>query len=250
MAESTPTEKTAVVFGANSEQGRAVVEGLVDEGYAVTAFTRATDTDTLCYFTDALSATVKHGDLQNPDHVRDALQQHTAIFLVTATELPTDIGQTTGFSEAAEDEYQVIVLFFQILLEVYQNDKRPRHVVLSVRDNVQAVNLKELEETGDLWISPLPDGSIVPHYSAKGRGGEYAVDLLKDVPDLKLTLITMPFLYSNFLGFFTPLYDGASQWQITACFGDGTNKIDMMGASDLAKIVRKYYDRFFKRTIE
>jgi hypothetical protein len=113
-------------------------------------------------------------------------------------------------------------------------------VVFSVRDNVQACNLKVLEESGDLWISPLEDGSIVPHFTAKGKGGEYAVEYLAQyTPDLKLTLLTMPFFYSNFLGFFAPLRDEtATQWMLTACFGDESNKIDMMGAADLAKIVR------------
>jgi hypothetical protein len=231
------------VFGANSEQGRAVVEGLVDAGYdPVYAFTRETDKETLVYLEDGLGATVRQGDLQNPEHVKDALleTQASVIFLSTTTNLPTEIGRTAGFSDAAEDEYQVIVLFFQILKDVYQIDTMPRHVVFSVRDNVQALNLQILQDTGDLWIEPLPDGSIVPHYSAKGRGGEFAMEYLKDTHDLKLTLITLPFLFSNFLGFFAPLRDETqTQWLLTACFGDGSNKIDMMGASDLSRIVRK-----------
>jgi nucleoside-diphosphate-sugar epimerase len=248
--DSIPQTKTddpgaALVFGANSEQGRAVVEGLADAGYhPVYSFTREKDHDTLHYLQDGLGAIILEGDLQNPDHVQKALKDTAAqsIFLVTSTELPTEIGQTSGFSDAAENEYQVIVLFFQILVDVYKQDKLARHVVFSVRDNVQARTLKVLQETGDLWISPLEDdGSIVPHFTAKGKGGEYAVEYLQNYPDLKLTLLTMPFLYSNFLGFFAPLRDETgTQWMLTACFGDGTNKIDMMGASDLAKIVRTY----------
>jgi hypothetical protein len=249
-SSSSGTSKPALVFGANTEQGRAVLEGLVDAGYdPVYAFTRETDKETLVYLEDGLGATIRQGDLQNPEHVKDALleTQASAIFLSTTTNLPTEIGRTAGFSDAAEDEYQVIVLFFQILKDVYQIDTMPRHVVFSVRDNVQALNLQILQDTGDLWIEPLPDGSIVPHYSAKGRGGEFAMEYLKDTHDLKLTLITLPFLYSNFLGFFAPLRDETqTQWLLTACFGDGSNKIDMMGASDLSRIVRKLDVLFVK----
>jgi hypothetical protein len=134
----------------------------------------------------------------------------------------------------------VIVLFFQLLVDIYLEDKIPRHVVFSVRDDVQTFALKELETTGDLWISPLEDGSIVPHFTAKGKGGSYAVEQLSNFQDLKLTLLTMPFLYSNFLGFFAPLQDETkTQWFLTACFGLGSNKIDMISASDLSMIVRK-----------
>jgi nucleoside-diphosphate-sugar epimerase len=232
----------ALVFGASGEQGRAVVEGLLDAGYSpVYGFTRSTQ-DT--YLTDALGVVLWPGDLQNPDHLRQALTETKAqaIFLTTTTEMPTELGETTGFSDSAEAEFQVIVLFFQILKECYQEDGLSRHVVFSTRDNVQKVNRQLLEETGELWIDPLEDGSIVPHYSAKGKGGEYAVEYLRDIPDLKLTLITMPFLFSNFLGFFAPLpNEGRTQWTLSACFGDGSNKIDMMGVSDLTDIVRKYY---------
>jgi NmrA-like family len=232
------------VLGANGEQGRAVVEGLVDSGAydPVYAFTRETDSEALHYLSDGLGATVRHGDIQNPDHVTKALRETgaTAIFLVTTTELPTEIGQTSGFSDAAEQEYQVIVLFFELLVKVYQEDQIPRHVVFSVRDDVQACTLEELEKTGDLWICPLEDASIVPHFTAKGRGGAYAVEYLATYPELRLTLLTMPFFYSNFLGFFAPLRDESStQWALTACFGDGSNKIDMMSAGDLSVIVRK-----------
>ena len=230
----------ALVFGASGEQGRAVVEGMVDRGYnPVYAFTR-TPNDT--YLTDALGATLFHGDVENPDHVKDAFQltQAQAIFFVTTTELPTEIGQTCGFSSAAEAEFQVIVEFFHILKQVYEKDGLRRHVVLSTRDNVQRVTRELLEKTGELWIDPLDDGSIVPHYSAKGRGAEYAIEYLQDTPDLKLTLVTLPFLYSNFLAFFAPLpNEGHTQWTLTACLGDGSNKIDMMGSSDLSAIIRK-----------
>jgi nucleoside-diphosphate-sugar epimerase len=228
-----------LVFGASGEQGRAVVEGMTDHNYSTYGFTRET---TDAYLTDALGATLYTGDIQNPDHVLKALLETKAqcIFLVTTTELPAAIGETSGCSDAAEAEFQVIVEFFHLLKQAYAQDHIPRHVVMSTRDNVQKLNREILETTGDLWIEPLDDGSIVPHYTAKGRGGEYGMEFLQDNPDLKLTLLTMPFFYSTFLGFFVPLSDeGKTQWQLNACFGDGSNLIDMMGASDLAYIVRK-----------
>lgn len=229
-----------LVFGASGEQGRAVVEGLLNAGYPeVFAFTR-TPTDS--YLTVALGATLYTGDIQNPSDVLEALLNTKAqcIFLVTTTELPTELGQTSGCSDAAEAEFQVIVEFFHLLKQAYEQDKLPRHVVMSTRDNVQKVNRDVMETTGDLWIAPLDDGSIVPHYTAKGRGGEYGLEYLKNDFELVLTLLTMPFFYSAFLGFFAPLPDeGKTQWQLNACFGDGTNPIDMMAASDLAYIVRK-----------
>ena len=79
--------------------------------------------------------------------------------------------------------------------------------------------------------------------TAKGRGAEYAMDLLKNVEGLTLTLLTLPFVFSNFLGFFTPLpvelEGSANQWQISASLGDGENPIDMMSVTDLSVVVRK-----------
>lgn len=237
---------SALVFGSNGEQGRAVVEGLVDSGRydTVYAFTREKDSETLHYLQDGLGATIREGDLQNPDHVLSALVETAApaIFLVTTTELPSEVGRTSGFSDAAEEEYQVIVLFFELLVKAYEQDKIARHVVFSVRDDVQSCSLVELEKTGEMWINPLEDASIVPHFTAKGRGGAFAVNFLQPIPDLQLTLLTMPFFYSNFLGFFAPLRDQTTaQWALTACFGEGSSKIDMMSVSDLAIIVRKYW---------
>jgi len=244
---SNNSNTPALVFGANSEQGRAVVEGLIDAGFdPVYAFTREHDPEALHYLTDGLGATIfgkgQRGDLQNPDHIKAALleTQAPAIFLATSTELPTEVGQTSGFSDASEREYQVIMLFFQLLVDCYEQDKLPRHVVFLTADNVQEANLKCLEETGELWIAPLEDGSTVPHFTSKAKGGAFGVEALADIPDLKLTLLTMPFLYSNFLGFFAPLKDeSGTQWNLMACFGDGSNKIDMMGSADLSRIVRK-----------
>jgi len=248
MTSSNENNKpsSALVFGANTEQGRAVVEGLTDAGYdPVYAFTRETDPEALHYLTDGLGATLlSHGgDLENPDHVRAAFLETRApaIFLATSTELPTEVGQTSGFSDAAQSERQVLMLFVQWLVAAYEEDKVPRHLVLLTADNVQEANLRSLEETGELWIAPLQDGSIVPHFTAKAQGAAYAVEALSNyAPHLKLTLLTLPFLYSNFLGFFAPLQDETgTQWNLTACFGDGSNKIDMMGSADLSRIVRK-----------
>jgi hypothetical protein len=235
------------VFGASSEQGRAVVEGLVDSrlyGGGVHACTRHAAQES-AYLKDGLgAASVIPCDVQNPKDIREALLSTAAasIFFVTTTELPSAYEQTSGgFADAALAEFEVMVGFIQTLRSVHEEDKIPRHLVLSVQDNVQRVTREALEATGEMWIEPLDDGSIVPHYSAKGRGGEYALDYLKDTPGIKLTLVTLPFLYSNFLGFFAPLpNDDRTQWMLTACFGDGSHKIDMMAASDLATIVRTY----------
>jgi hypothetical protein len=241
----------ALIFGASGEQGRAVVEGMVDAGYhPVYAFARydhgdytTNGTAAQKYLTDALGATLLPGDLQNPDHVLNALLSTAApaIFLVTTTDLPAEIGQTeSGFSDAMEAEFQVIVTFFHLLKQAFQKDGISRHVVFSTRDNVQAVVRAHQEQgEGEVWIEALDDGCIVPHYSAKGRGGEYAQQYLSDLSsDLHLTLLTLPFLYANFLGFFCPLADETqTQWTLSACFGN--NPIDMMGARDLGSIVRK-----------
>jgi hypothetical protein len=66
--------------------------------------------------------------------------------------------------------------------------------------------------------------------------------LLEDTPDLELTLLTMPFFYSNFLAFFCPLpNEGRTQWELSASFGDGATKIDMMNVSDLGLLVGRSY---------
>ena len=172
----------ALVFGASGEQGRAVIEGLVDAGYSpVYGFTRLQDStspsspsskEEETYLRDALGCTLWKGDIANPDHVRDALLQTKAqaIFYVTTTELPTEIGQTTGCWNATEAEYEVIKLFFDILVQVHQQDGGlHRHVIFSTKDNVW-----HMYHDGDAatkaalkTITPMDDGSIVPHYSGK-----------------------------------------------------------------------------------
>jgi hypothetical protein len=246
--EQHSSKPSAVVFGASSEQGRAVLEGLVDSqryGGGVYACTRNVAQQESAYLLDGLgAASVLHCDVQNPQDVRGVLvgTRATSIFFVTTTDLPSAYEQTSGgFADAAMAEFEVIAGFVRVVKSVHDDDKLPRHVVMSVHDNVQRAAQEVLDATGEVWIEPLDDGSIVPHYSAKGKGGEYAMEYLKDTPGIRLTLVTLPFLYSNFLGFFAPLpNEGRTQWMLTACFGNGSNKIDMMAASDLATIVRTY----------
>lgn len=40
---------------------------------------------------------------------------------------------------------------------------------------------------------------------AKGKGGEQALKLVEGVAGLDLVLVMVPFFYSNFLAFFTPV---------------------------------------------
>ena len=82
---------------------------------------------------------------------------------------------------------------------------------------------------------------ILSSQTAKGKGGEEAVRILNDIPGLHVILLTVPFFYSNFLAFFTPLPNKSqTEWEMSACFGDGSTPIDMMNAADLGRIVRKY----------
>lgn len=75
-------------------------------------------------------------------------------------------------------------------------------------------------------------------FQAKGKGGETAMKMLSDTPELELILLTMPFFYSNFLAFFVPLpNEGKTQWELSASFGDGATNIDMMSVSDLGMLV-------------
>jgi nucleoside-diphosphate-sugar epimerase len=247
MTEATSTStadgnRIALVFGASGEQGRAVMEGLVDHAYdRVYGFTRLVENpEDTRYLQDALGCTLVQGDIANGDDVRKALAETkaTRIFLVTTTELPSEIGQTTGCWNAMEAELEVVQQFFDILVKVHKDDGIARHVVFSTKDNVHKYAAA---------MTPMDDGSLVPHYTAKGRGADYAMALLKDVPGLTLTLITLPFVYSNFLGFFTPLPAPAAsshslhQWSISASLGDGTKPLDMMAVSDLSHIVRKCF---------
>jgi len=170
----------ALVFGASGEQGRAVMEGLVETGYnPVYGFTRLQDDDgggpasktankaSAQYLQDALGCTLWKGDLANPDDVARALKETKAqaIFFVTTTDLPSEIGETTGCWNAMEAEYEVIQYFFENLLKVYKEDGLSRHVIFSTKDNVQKLCREQKEGSSLKDIAPMDDGSIVPHYS-------------------------------------------------------------------------------------
>jgi hypothetical protein len=165
---SSNASKPALVFGASGEQGRAVIEGFVDAGYSpVYGFTSNSDTIADQYLSDALQCVILEGVLGNPSDVKKALTSTKAqtIFLTTTTEMPIEVG---GAYQAAQDEeYDTIVQFFTTLKQVYEEDKLPRTVVFSTRHNVQELCRQKLETTGKVWIEPLDDGSIVPHYSGK-----------------------------------------------------------------------------------
>ena len=87
---------------------------------------------------------------------------------------------------------------------------------------------------------------------AKGKACEEGLRIIDGIENLDVILLTVPFFYSNFVGFFTPLpinnnnniieqKNNITEWQLNACFGDGsTNQIDMMSTNDLSIIVRKY----------
>eukprot|EP00934_Nitzschia_sp_Nitz4_P008358 Nitzschia sp. Nitz4//scaffold7_size249615//98186//100242//NITZ4_001167-RA/size249615-augustus-gene-0.7-mRNA-1//1//CDS//3329558412//8348//frame0 len=236
---SETKESPVLVFGISGEQGRSVVEGFVEAGYSpVYGFTSSSDTLKDPYLADALDCVVLEGSLGVRKDVQDALLSTKAqtIFLTTTTELPMEL--ENGYQLNQEEEYRVIVQFFQVLQEVYKQDQLPRTVVFSSQVNVQELCQKYFKDTGSTWIEPLDDGSIVPHFSAKGKGGEMALQLLKDEPDLKLVLLIPPFFYSNFLAFFTPIpNDGRTQWELCGSFGDGATKLDMMNCGDLGKLM-------------
>jgi hypothetical protein len=194
------------------------------------------------------------------------------IFLVTTTDLPPVDSTDASLHDCEEREYQTIQLFFDTLKEVHirqcnNGDVITRRVVFSTLENVRSlVEWMELHNIPDglTNIKPLEDGGIVPHFTGKGRGGEYALELLhgvsnpwmgKDlqdsptavpslVPGLSVTCITLPFLHSNFVASAAPLPavstrkgEQPTQWSIEACLGDPLHKLDMLSVSDLQYIV-------------
>jgi hypothetical protein len=127
-----------------------------------------------------------------------------------------------------------------MVVACHSKDNLDRHIVFSTYDNVIAI-LDESGATPDSsgYIEPLEDGSVVAHYSGKGRAGEYALEKIKQVPGVKLTLLTLPLLYSTFLTWAIPLpNEGNTQWSISAAFSD--KAIDLISAHDLAYIVRTW----------
>lgn len=172
--ESCSSEvRSALVFGASTEQGRAVIEGLVDAGFGtIYGVTRHLT------YTSSLLSKYKHAhnvteriflleaDLSNSMKIKQVLEETKAanIFLVTSTDLPRH-SHTSGCREAEEEEYETIKSFFDVLLEIYNKDGLERHVVFSSHDNVKFLvqNLRQ-ENPG---IEPLVDGSFVPQFSGK-----------------------------------------------------------------------------------
>ena len=151
----------ALVFGASGEQGKAVIKGFVESAYSpVYGVSRNADESI------QEGATLWVGNVGSVQDVERILKETKAqaIFLVTTTELPVDVGGT-GFHVAMEDEYEVIMNFFHTLIKVHKEDGLQRKIVLSTYDNVQRVCQDIYELTGKTWITPLDDGSIVPHYS-------------------------------------------------------------------------------------
>lgn len=64
------------------------------------------------------------------------------------------------------------------------------------------------------------------------------MNMMKDAHGIDLVFVTIPFLYSNFLAFFAPLpNDGKTQWELTASFGHGSTKIDMVDGNHLGRLV-------------
>ncbi|CAJ1966616.1 unnamed protein product [Cylindrotheca closterium] len=237
--ESIDQSNPALVFGVSGEQGRSVAEGLANAGYApVYGFTSNRDVLNDQYLSDALNCILLEGSFGNPKQIEKALvsTRAKAIFVTTTTQLATD--EHAGFQASRDDECDCIIQFFATLKKVYDEDKLERTVVFSTHDNVEALCRKHKEATGEDAILPQDDGSIVPHYSAKGRGGEEALKMLQDTDGINLILLSMPFFYSNFLGFFAPLPNqGRTQWELTAAFGDGSTKIDMMDPGNLGRLV-------------
>jgi len=244
-------KSAALVFGISGEQGHHVARGLVDSDRYDPVYGASRDASNVeqCPSEPPLPSAVRPiaVDLNDPHSVRRALVETSAanIFLVTTTDLPPEGAASASLKESEELEYECIKSFFDVLLSVHESDGLSRHVVFSTLDDVQSIN----DESPVPFIKPLDDGSVVPHYSGKGRAGRYALNLLEPHPGLTLTLLTLPLLHSNFLASTIPLPDeGKTQWTISACFGDAA--IDMFSASDLQHIVpgvlenRELYDGY------
>lgn len=164
--EPTNNNKSALVFGITGEQGRAVLEGFVERGYSpVYGLTSRYGVIKDHYLSDALGCTILEGRLGSSEDIKRALETTKAqtIFLTTTTEMATEF--EAGYHVNEDNEYEDIVEFFTVLKQVYQEDRVPRTVVFSTQPNVEGLCQKHYEETGEVWIEPLDDGSIVPHFS-------------------------------------------------------------------------------------
>ena len=224
----------ALVLGASGEQGHAVIKGLVKTGQYAPVYGATRDVTTVgAIEASNLGSIVVELDPSNASSLERVLLETKAqyLFVVTTTDLTST---NLSFKEAEDQEYDTIITILDMVVACHFQDNLERHVVLSTLDNV-----KGLLEEGDLAaIAPLEDGSVVAHYSGKGRAAEYALEKLKQVPGVKLTLLTLPCLYSSFLTWAIPLpNDGQTQWTISVALGDA--EIDIMSAHDLAFIVRK-----------
>ena len=247
-------KKVALVFGASGEQGRAVMDGLMFHSeiygkiYGVTRnVTYAEDLLAQHKLKDHVKGRVffLEADLAKKESIERVLEETRAdsIFLVTTTDLPPH-SQSCKSGELAE--YQAIQNFFDALVATATKDKLPRHVVFSSADDVQSImeQMSESNPSSKEIISPLGDGSIVANFTGKGRGADYGMNITKDIEQITVTLITLPFTYSNFIGAAIPIPNKAeNEWAINACLGEGP--IDMFAVSDLCYLVPALFENPF-----
>lgn len=318
-SNDTKIGRVALVFGISGDQGQAVASGLIATGtyrrvFGVTRVVSKAHADAI---SGHMSVPVlMEEEVPGDDNAGDSIDEHvtlitadlksasslrkafvrtraTDIFLVTTTDVPTEGAAVGSFHESEGLEYESIKTFFDVLLEVHQkdwsSDRLERRVVFSTLDNVRGLVEwlevhKSTMDVDDLAnMKPLDDGGIVPHYSGKGRGGEYALKLIHGVsdpwkhpptqeslkspwvqsasptpttiPGLTVTNITLPFLHTNFALSGVPLPTNTegrtTQWSINACLG--SQSLDMLSVSDLKYIVPTLFDQFEKyqgRTIK
>jgi len=230
--ESPKTKGPALVFGASCAQGRSVVEGLLQSDYYPVYGACSDVSSGSAVEVSNMGAILMELSVEDSQKVEKSLidTKAQAIFLVTKTEMPP---ASVSFKRAEEKECETIKGFFDSLVKVHRKDGIERHVVFSTQDIV--------EERADDSLEPLADGSVVAHYSGKGRGGEYGATVCKEVDGLSLTLVTCPFLHSNFKGYAIPLpNDGETEWSISVSFGNAT--IDMFSYRDLMYLVPNIFE--------
>ena len=315
---TTTNDKVALVFGISGDQGQAVAKGLlstrsykhvygvtrdlteehiqsIERHMSASSSMPAPQTQQETNTTTTTAVTFLQVDLNNPSSLRSVFEstRATDIFLVTTTDMPPEEGAMGSFHESEEREYESIVSFFNVLVEVHRKEwydehasqeetKKPleRHVIFSTLDNVRGL-VEWLESHGEtkdvdelLKIKPSDDGGIVPHYSGKGRGAEHALSLIHGIPSpwkeqhpessrsssamnppwmttseptqsiidgLSVTLVTLPFLHSNFSASAIPLPTNSKgrtiEWSISACLGDSSHPLDMFSVSDLQYVI-------------
>ncbi|KAL7542655.1 hypothetical protein ACHAXR_011962 [Thalassiosira sp. AJA248-18] len=285
------------IYGVTRDVSRDRIEAIAKRmSVPVEVDDGAAGDNTLAGDSVAKHVTIIDADLNNAASLRRVFvrSRATDIFLVTTTDVPTEGAAMGSFHESEELEYESIKTFFDVLVEVHKkewtegegaNMRLERHVIFSTMDNVKGlVEFLELhagaytnDDINDLRsMKPLDDGGIVPHFSGKGRGGEYALKLIHGVADpwkrpptpellkspwmndsaptpsiisgLSLTLIKLPFLHYNFALSAVPLpttSEGrATQWSISTCLGDPSNPLDMFSVSDLKYIAPTLFQQF------